>query len=699
MTREWFTAAELKAFKLPDLPGTEQGINKRARTDGWKRQRSAGSSQAWEYHLSALPTRAQASLLRKLRKANAGPDLSKTEIKVRLASEDAWARFDALPEARKDKARMRLGVIQDVRAMVVAGTAKEVALALVCRRAGVPTRTFYEWESRIHGIEAADWLPNLVDHYVGRQKTAEMPADAWDFFLADYLRLEKPPAATCYARLEDLAAERGWSLPSLKTFLRRIEREIPAQVVVLKRDGDDALERLYPAQRRDRSSLHAMEAVNCDGHIADVFVKWPDGMVARPVLFVFQDLYSGKILSWRIDRTENTQSFRLAFGDMIERWGIPERVLIDNTRVAANKKMTGGIANRFRFKVKDDDPMGLIPALGARVHWAQPYHGQAKPIERAFGDLCNTIAKAPECAGAYTGNKPTAKPENYGSKAVPLADFIALAEREIARHNARPGRANRVCGGVKSFDDAFAESYETAPIRKAVAEELRRLWLLESEAVTARQPDGHIDFLGNRYWHQALNALIGTKLVLRFDPEFLKQPVHVYRLDGSFVATADCVADAGFFDQDAAKTHNRARKEFKRAVKAQGEAMVRMDASAAAAIRPQGDGLGPAPEAKVVKPVWKAATRKGPQAAPISAAEQARLDALAAEMEAPVSTVVTLDTVEARFRRVLEIEGRAAAGQYVPPDDLVWAERQARLPDIRIKREMYEEFGEAVLTA
>ncbi len=49
-----------------------------------------------------------------------------------------------------------------------------------------------------------------------------------------------------------------------------------------------------------------------------------------------------------------------------------------------------GVPNRYRFKVKPDDPLGMIPMLGIKLHWSSVLlgkgHGQAKPIERAFGN-------------------------------------------------------------------------------------------------------------------------------------------------------------------------------------------------------------------------------------------------------------------------------------------------------------------------
>ncbi|MEO0917403.1 MAG: transposase domain-containing protein, partial [Pseudomonadota bacterium] len=146
----------------------------------------------------------------------------------------------------------------------------------------------------------------------------------------------------------------------------------------------------------------------------------------------FQDIYSGMILSYRLDRTPNSHCVQLTIGDLIEKWGIPEHVLLDNGREFAAKLITGGSKTRYRFKVKEDDPSGLLTSLGCEIHWALPYSGQSKPIERAFRDMCDRIAKHPAFAGAYTGNRPDAQPENYGEKAIPLDLFTSILDEEIA---------------------------------------------------------------------------------------------------------------------------------------------------------------------------------------------------------------------------------------------------------------------------
>jgi putative transposase len=139
---------------------------------------------------------------------------------------------------------------------------------------------------------------------------------------------------------------------------------------------------------------------------------------------------------------------RLAFADLFSKWGIPAGCLLDNGRAFASKWITGGAKTRFRFKIREEEPTGILTALGVRIHWATPYRGQSKPIERAFRDLCDTIASHPAVHGAYTGNHIDAKPENYGIAGGSDRDvFVELVSRGIAAHNARPGRRTETARG------------------------------------------------------------------------------------------------------------------------------------------------------------------------------------------------------------------------------------------------------------
>lgn len=576
----WYSSDQLAALALPGLPRTRRNVDLLAEREGWRAaegefpanpngwwRRREGRGGGVEYSSAALPQKARAALaLREATKADApvSPEAA------------AWRHYEAATQRLKDEAKRRLEALDAVAALEASGVQRDVAMARVAHEINVALRTLYNWAATTLGRPRQHWLALLTPAYRGRDaRTAECPDDLWAAFKADYLRLSQPSFAACYRRLGFAAKRAGVVLPARRTLERRLIAETPAEVLVRAREGEEALKRLYPAQRRDRTIFHALEAVNTDGHTFDVFVKTDEGRIIRPVLVPFQDLHSGKIVSWRLAESENRVAFMLSFGDMVDLYGVPEHVWIDNTRAAANKWVTGGLPNRYRFKVRDDEPVGLLTSLGVEVHWTKPGSGQSKPIERAFRDLCDTIAKHPVCEGAYTGNKPTAKPENYGSRAVPWAEFERLVAAQIAEHNARRGRQNKACGGELSFDEAFAKSYAQSAIRRVSAEQ-RRLWLLAVEAVTVREGDATLHLLGNRYWAEFLPGLRGKRVTLRFDPARLHDPVHVYAQDGRYLGQADCIADTGFADADAARDHNRARRDWMKSIKAQADAEKRM---------------------------------------------------------------------------------------------------------------------------
>jgi hypothetical protein len=534
--------------------------------------------------------------------------------------ESLWARFEQLPQRLKERARWRLAVIDTAMRLIDGGTPRRDAWNTVAKEAGKGRATVQRWYRRCKNYDRTDWLPALADGYVGRTAKAEFDDAAWDYVRADYLRLEAPAAAACYERLKMAAAEHGWQIPSQRTVERRLAN-IPTPIQVLHREGEGALMALYPAMQRSVRDLHALEWINGDGYQHNVFVRWPDGTIARPKTWMWQDIFSRKFLAWRTDKSENTDVIRLAFLDLIQRYGIPHHVTIDNTRAAANKWMTGGVANRYRFKVREDDPLGLIPSICGpdSLHWTSVHqwggHGQAKPVERSFGwgGLGEYVDKHPALAGAYTGRDTTSKPENYGDRAIPLAEFLEILNQTVRAMNAREKRRTEMAAGVKSYDQVFNDSYAQSAIRKATGEQLRML-MLSAEAVTVGR-DGTITLdagsatgIGrNRYGCDALHEHMGTKVVARFDPQQLHEAVHLYTLDNRYIGQADCIQAAGFGDTEAGRRHNRARREWMRATKAAAAQQQRMSTEEAARLLPDQLESEDVPDTKVIEGVFKRA--------------------------------------------------------------------------------------------
>lgn len=481
-----------------------------------------------------------------------------------------------------------------------------------------------------------------------------------------------------------------------------MDQNVPRVTQVFARQGLSGLQRCFPPQIRDRSSLTALEGVNADCHKIDVFVQWPGiEKPVRPQIVAFQDLYSNKVLSWRVDLDPNKVAVMSAFGELIETWGIPKHCLFDNGREFANKWLTGGAPTRFRFKVREDDALGVLPLLGIQIHWATPAHGQAKPIERGFRDFADRIALDPRFAGAYVGNRPDAKPEDYGSRAIPRDEFLQVLAEGIAAHNARQGRLTDTAQG-RSFDDTFAASYATAPIRKATAEQ-SRLWLMGQERRKLHRDHGSLTLFKNGYWSDWMNEYAGQDVVARFDPENLHAGLHIYTPEGEYLGQAECREKVGFFDMVEARLHRKAERARHKAEKQL------LDAVRPVSVHEFANELNTMPqpetplvEAKVVE-MGSMRARKSlferevpvPVESPVldAARESIVLDfKRAQEAEAEVA-----ETPADRFRRAMEIEARSEAGQLIGNAEAAWLQNYQNTPEFTRQKIMFEDFGEAGL--
>lgn len=706
---------------LAGMPTSVYGVRKRADKQAWPWRQRTGRGGGREYPISSLPPETQAAIAGHAI-AGGAPDsaagLTAARHRAGAGAREAQASraesiammFDAKPEKLKAEARARLDLVNEYHRLQGRGFDRAAVVAALKCEHGISEATLARYVGLVRGEPEHTWLFLLCPAYAGRTATAGLSAEAWEVLKADYLRPERPTASACIFRLKRAARERGWTVPSDRTLLRRLDK-LPRAVKVLAREGKQAALQLYPAQARSKAALQALQIINADGYKHNVWVKFPDGEVLRAKTWFWQDVYSSRVIGWRTDKTEHTDMIRLSFGDVVERYGIPDAVLLDNTLAAANKTMSGGIKHRFRFKVREEEPLGVFPLLNVNVMWATPRHGQAKPVERVFGigGIGEIVDKAPELAGAWTGGNPLDKPEYDGkTRAIPLEQLEEVIEREVAAFNAREGRRSPIHQG-RSFDAVFGESYERATIRRAT-EAQRRLWLLATEARTASR-DGAITLeagrisrsqvartQANRYWHADLVDHAGRQVVARFDPRRLHEGVHVYTLDGRYLCFAECHAAQGFNDQIAAREHQRNRKIFMRGAKQLLVAERRMDALQAAKHLPGSEERKAAeltvPAPKVVRGEFRdPLERPRVVASERSVEESAELRALEAEMAAtPVVNVHELrsDTDKHAHWRVLD-ERRAAGTTLADQEEQFWSAWQ-HSEYFRLDRELTQEF-------
>lgn len=600
--KDWWTAAELAAAKLPGLPTAKRKINELAQRQGWAfevdgaglplaRPRQ-GRGGGLEYHRKLLPPAALAALVK--RGLSVPAEVAPV---IETPRDQLMTWFERQTDKVRGEAARRRDALAAIDELTAAGHTTTAAVAIVAARHGVGAATLYEWRKLVRGAPRSEWLPRLAPQRQGCTTEAEIDPEAWRLFRSDYLRPEKPTWSSCWHRLNnDWAKPRGLTLPHVKTFQRRLEREVNPLVLARLRGGAETLRRSLPALQRTVMDLRALEAVNIDGHEWDVRVDFGPGAdgkrdIARPMMVAIQDVYSRKILAWKIGRSESAALVQLTFAELFRRWGIPAHCVFDNGRAFASKWITGGAPYRFRGQDLPGDPLGLMASLGIEVHWTTPFRGQSKPIERAFGDLERHVGTHPAFAGAYTGRSTQHKPENYGARAVPIEQFREVVDKGIADHNARTGRRTEAAAG-DSFDQAFNASYGASTITRATEADLR-MALLPADKVRADARTGQVKLFGNVYWSQALLDHAGKPLVARFDPDRLHDDVHLYdRASGVFLCTAEVWDPAGFFDVAGAKRKARldsnARRLAREAIEAQQLAEA---ADVAAAYRGDGQPL------------------------------------------------------------------------------------------------------------
>ena len=570
-----YSAKELVGLSLSTLPNSVQGILYQAKKNCWATQKRVGKGGGVEYAVKSMPEEVQAEIVVKLGKSAVKNLPVLAEESAPVDAQLLWASYEQGTAKQQQKAQMKLGIMFAVAELVSGGVKILDALALVCHKHNqdgekpVTVSALKSWWYQVKDADRSLWLPLLMDSYGAHSESREaaFTSEAWAFFRADYFRNERPQFGSCYERLKRAASANGWVIPSPSSVKRKILREVPKTHQTYLRDGTYALSRMYPSLIRTVAGIEAMEWVNGDGYKHNVWVRWHNGHIIRPKTWLWQDVRTRKILAYRCDESEN---------------------------------MTGGVKNRYRFKVREDEVQGIIPALGIQLHWTTVRYGrgrgQAKPIERAFshGGLGELVDKHPLLAGYHAGDNALDKPDNYqGNKAgVDYESFILALEEGIQMFNERQDRATEICQGKLSFNQAFERDYAVAEKRWATPEQLRYLLTLHEE-VTLKEngtftlkAGGEVQGLRNRYEAYELIGTNHKKVVVRYDPNNLHDAVWVYSLDGTYLAEAHCTVDAAFGDTIAAQDHSRKEREFVRHTQKAAKAAQDMAIQEAAAYMP-----------------------------------------------------------------------------------------------------------------
>lgn len=417
------------------------------------------------------------------------------------------------------------------------GKTTRAASALVEKATGRSHGSVTGDYKRVKDHPREDWPALLLDKYKSTSEPDYIHPEPWERLLSSMLRLSAPDLQSEYDQLAlEYTDHPEWgTLPSYRSVLRRWN-QVPELTKVLRREGEKAFDRRFPRPAVDKSNLIAMGVLNGDGREHDVFVKWPmgsDGLcrVSRPVSLIWQDTATGKIVGWFIAQTENWSGSLIALSRAIAEYGVPDGAFVDNGPAYAAKILTAHAGGkRYRYKDRPDDPPGILTGLGITVSYAPPGSPQQKSCERAHGGLAKRVDKHRRCQGAYCGNNPTAKPDDYRTHAVPIEEFRELFRAGVEWWNSKRGRT-RFCAG-RTRDEAFEASLAARLMPPKTLTEKQLQYLLVPVQRKKVALDGTVTLLGSKFHAEELLKYAGKFVDLRYDPDDLKKGVWV-SLSGS----------------------------------------------------------------------------------------------------------------------------------------------------------------------
>lgn len=201
-----------------------------------------------------------------------------------------------------------------------------------------------------------------------------------------YFNTKQWTAAKCH---------RAWELITRKSVsyatIKRFYSSFPPAFHALFRIGSKELnDKFMPYQVRDYEKYKPMELWVSDHHMLDVFRRDGD-RIFRPWITVFQDMRSRKIVGWYVSNSPSSYTILQALYMAICLYGCPDAVYFDNGKDYRSERLNGKTV-----EFKDGEKIriaGIFQKYNIQVHFAEPYHGQSKPVERFFRTVLEEFSK------------------------------------------------------------------------------------------------------------------------------------------------------------------------------------------------------------------------------------------------------------------------------------------------------------------
>jgi len=328
---------------------------------------------------------------------------------------DTWALLDAWKAFRVN----RLGVPTEklaplFSASVFPNTRHIVAEWCVERGLACTDRALRQYAFRTDPANA----PPTFDEQTGKKLTqgfdgnidrrgsrsgprAPVAPEAWELFLSLIASANALPISQAYDFVAGEARVKGWDWPALETIRGKVDAQIPAAAMTLRRQGDRKFEAAHvPKMERSYEEMLAGECWSLDARTLDFPCRVPDSRREwKEARFTIAGVADCRSRSLRLElrSTEHSDGILAGIKRALLDWGAPSDIICDNGKAYIAALLSSG------------EVEGLCGTFNIRLHRTIKYHAWAKQIESLWHRLKEFFDR---WLRVFTGGAPDERPQD-----------------------------------------------------------------------------------------------------------------------------------------------------------------------------------------------------------------------------------------------------------------------------------------------
>ncbi len=372
-----------------------------------------------------------------------------------------------------------------------------------------------------------------------------IPTELGQVFNDLYLDDRELPISDCYRYTVEWARQNKPEylsmMPSERTFRRSTERIPEAVVKYFRYSTKECIDECLPYIVRLYDDIEANDVWVADNHTFDFMTKSEDGgRVHRMYITGILDAKTEALVGWNITENPCSQSTVLALRHAIMRCGVPKKLYVDNGTEFLTHDIGGKGHRRRKSQQNVPNPPTILDRLGIEMVNALVCNGRAKPIERMFLTLKNTISR---CVETFTGGTIMERPESlkwHLKHGVVPWDMELKDKLDVLLdgYNGSPyGGAEKQFKGM-SRAEAWCKSIKRRTLRTCDEMSLNLLLMRNTRYQKVRENGLYITISGEKLWYNCGEdgwKYQGQEMYVRYDPTDLEY-VHVYNKDDKYIA-------------------------------------------------------------------------------------------------------------------------------------------------------------------